>query len=98
MRCSQFKEAISDAIQTRDKAVHPSLELQNVYGRPDIDVSVDWKFAMYRYDNAKRIFMNTINAIAYLYEHKSNIDELDTALLNIIEAFEELKIIKPRSN
>jgi hypothetical protein len=94
----KFKEAIGDTIQMRDKAVHPSLELQNVYGRSDIDVSVDWKFAVYRHDNAKRIFMNTINAIAYLYEHKSNIDELDTALFNIIEAFEELKIIKPRSN
>ena len=92
-----FIEVIRDVIEFRDKAVHPSLELQNVNGRDDINISIDWKFAVYRYQNAKRIFINTVNIIEYLYVHKSNINELDEALFNIIESLEELKIIKPKS-
>ncbi|WP_434686850.1 hypothetical protein [Pseudanabaena minima] len=95
---NNFKECISEIIKLRDKAVHPSLELQNVCGRSDIDVAVDWKFAVYRYENAKRVFINTGNIIAYLYEHKSNINELDEALFNIIEALKELGIISSKSD
>lgn len=89
-----FKTCISQIIKYRNMAVHPSLELKNACTRPDIKVSVDWKFSVYRFSNAEWCLTNTINMIVYLYEHKSGASEVDESISNIIDALEELKVIQ----
>jgi len=90
---NDFRECIKQIFKYRDKAVHPSLELQHACTRPDIPVGVDWKFSAYRYSNAKWCLTNTINMIVYLYEHKSGLEEVDNSLSNIIDALEELQVV-----
>jgi len=90
---NDFRECIKQIFKYRDKAVHPSLELQQVCTRPDIPVGVDWKFSAYRYSNAKWCLTNTINMIVYLYEHKSGLEEVDNSLSNIIDALEKLQVV-----
>ena len=75
-------------------AVHPSVELQNAIHRPDINVGVDWKFAVYSFSNAERWFNNTINILGYLYDNKAKIPEVDENISNIIDALIELKVVK----
>lgn len=89
-----FSACIKEIMKHRDSAVHPSLELKNSCYRDDIDVYVDWKFATYQYPNVKRLLINTINMIGYLYENKSGIKEIDASIANIIDAIQELKIVK----
>ncbi|WP_334187079.1 hypothetical protein [Noviherbaspirillum sp.] len=89
-----FCACIDQIIKYRDKAVHPSLKLENSCSRPDVDVAVDWKFSAYRFSNAERCFTNTVNIVAYLYENKSVSAEVNTSLSNIIEALEELKVVQ----
>ena len=88
-----FRECIKQIFKFRDKAVHPSLELQQACTRSDIPVAVDWKFSAYRYSNAKWCLTNTINMIVYLYEHKSGLEEVDNSVSNIIDALEELQVV-----
>ena len=92
-----FKSCLSKIFEYRDKAVHPSLELKNAEARPDIPVGVDWKFSVYRYSNARWCLTNSINMIAYLYEHKSGIKEVDESLVNIVDALEELGVVQIRA-
>ena len=92
-----FRRCIEHIIKYRDKAVHPSLELQNACERPDIHVGVDWKFAAYRFSNAESCMTNTINMIVYLHENGSGIKEVDNSLLNIVEALLELGVVQRRA-
>jgi len=89
-----FSACIKEIMKFRDLAVHPSLELKNSVYRDDIHVGVDWKFSTYQYLNVKRFLTNTIHMIDYLHEHKSGIPEVDASISNVIEAIEELKIVK----
>lgn len=88
-----FRECVIQVIKYRDMAVHPSLELKNACTRPDIAVSVDWKFSAYRYSNAVWCLTNTINMIVYLYEHKAGAKDVDESVSNIIDALEELNVV-----
>jgi hypothetical protein len=90
---NDFRECIKQIFKFRDKAVHPSLELQQACTRPDIAVGVDWKFSAYRYSNSKWCLTNTIIMIVYLYEHKSGLEEVDNSVSNIIDALEELQVV-----
>lgn len=89
-----FKTCITQIIKYRDLAVHPSLELKNACTRPDINTGIDWKFSAYRHSNAEWCLTNTINMIAYLYEHKVGTDEIDDNITNIIDALEELNVVQ----
>ncbi|QDU15001.1 hypothetical protein CA11_28140 [Gimesia maris] len=91
-----FSDCIVPIIKYRNKAVHPSLELENACMRPDIRIAVDWKFSVYCYSNAERILTNTINMIVYLYDHKTGTSEIDESISNIIDALEELNIVQRR--
>jgi len=88
-----FRDFVVQVIKYRDLAVHPSLELKNACSRPDIAVSVDWKFSAYRYSNAVWCLTNTINMIVYLYEHKIGERDVDESISNIIDALEELNVV-----
>ncbi len=89
----KFRKCITQIIKYRDMAVHPSLELKNACSRPDLNVSVDWKFSAYRYSNAEWCLTNTINMIVYLYEHRAGTSEVDESISNIIDALEELGVV-----
>ncbi len=89
-----FEGCVGQVIKHRDLAVHPSTELKNSCSRPDIPVGVDWKFSAYRFSNAEWCLNNTVNMIVYLYENKSGVAEVDNSLANIIDALEELKVVK----
>jgi hypothetical protein len=89
-----FSDCITQVIKYRDMAVHPSLELKNSCTRPDLNVSVDWKFSAYRFSNAEWCLVNTINMIVYLYEHKAGVNVINESISNIIDALEELKVVQ----
>ncbi len=91
---TDIRKVIIEIIKYRDLAVHPSLELKNACVRPDIPVGVDWKFATYRFSNAEWCLTNTVNIIAYLFEHKSLNSIVDESIQNIVDALIELKIVK----
>jgi hypothetical protein len=89
-----FVACISQIVKYRDMAVHPSTELKNSCVRSDVSVAVDWKFAAYRFSNAELCFNNTVNMIVFMYEHKSGSAEIDDSVSNIVDALEELKVVK----
>lgn len=89
-----FRECIKQIFKFRDKAVHPSLELQNACARPDITVGVDWKFSVYCYSHSKWCLESTISMIGYFYEYKSGIEKVDQSVSSIIDALEELQVIR----
>lgn len=91
---NEFFACIDQVMKFRDKAVHPSLKLENSCSRPDIDVDVDWKFSAYRFTNAEVCFNNTLTIVAFLYEKRSISTKIDESLSNIIEALEELKVVQ----
>ena len=91
---AKFMRYIEETIQFRDRAVHPSLELQQSRTRPDIQVGVDWKFSAYRYTNSHACFDATMMMLIYLHEKRSAIVELDEQMSTIFDALEELKVIQ----
>jgi hypothetical protein len=93
-----FGMHIEEIIQFRDRAVHPSLDLQRTCTRPDVPVGVDWKFAAYRFTNSQICFEATMRMLIHLYEKASGIVELDAQFDTIFEALEELKLISRKSN
>lgn len=88
-----FRKHISQIINLRDQAVHPSLELKRTCTRPDIPVGVDWKFSAYRHDNAHICFQATMHMLIHVYERRSAIGELDSQMDSVFDALEELKVI-----
>ena len=95
---NEFKQDIAQIIKYRDLAVHPSLELKNACSRPDIPVGVDWKFSAYRFTNSEWCFQSIIKILGYLYETKSQTDNVNEQMENVILALQELKVIKFNKN
>jgi len=91
---TEFKKCIKWIIKFRDLAVHPSSELKNSCGRPDISVGVDWKFATYRFENAKACLNNVIGILGYLWDNPSKNETTNEEISNIIKALNELGVIK----
>jgi hypothetical protein len=89
-----FDGCVSRIFKLRDMAVHPSLELKNSCTHPEINIGVDWKFAEYRFSNAEWCLTNTVNLFVYLYEHKSEVHEVNEAISAVIDALEELKVVQ----
>lgn len=90
----EFKKAITDIIKFRDMAVHPTLELKNAHSRPDLKVSVDWKFAAYKFSNAWACFNTTTQILLFAYQRKDLDQRLVVAFKNIFEALEELGVVR----
>ncbi len=90
---ARFRQNILSIIKRRDDAVHPSLELRQSCTRPDVPVGVDWKFSMYRYDNAERCFRATIEMVWYLYQRRSKHPQLDRQMQHVIDALFDLGVI-----
>lgn len=90
---TNFRQAIEDIIKFRDRAVHPSLELKNTCGRPDIPVGVDWKFSAYRYSNSETCFRSTMGILIFLFENKCANKELDDGIGHVMEALAELDVV-----
>ncbi len=90
----QFRKFISEILKFRDLAVHPSLELKNSCTRPDLSVSVDWKFSAYRYSNSYECFTGTTKMLDYLHSKQCDDKNVNENIDNIFKALWELKIIE----
>ncbi len=88
-----YRENVKSIIDFRDKAVHPDNSIKQACTRPDIPVGVDWRFSVYRYDNAIICYQRTMEMILHLYEKKSGISQVDQEMENIIKALIELNLI-----
>lgn len=82
---AQFKQNISEILKYRNRAVHPSLELQQTCIRPDVPVGVDWTFSAYKYSNAAKCFQATMEMLVYLYERKSGTSGVDQQMDNVVK-------------
>lgn len=93
----QIKALISQIIKMRDMAVHPSLELKNVAFRPEISVGVDWRFSLFRFENAKACLESTLDIFIHLHEHPRQIKANSVTMENIFRALYELDVVRPSS-
>jgi hypothetical protein len=91
---AQFAQNITEILKYRDMAVHPSLQLKRTCVRPDIPVGVDWKFGAYRHSNAAACFEVTMKLILYLYERKTENDECNLQMENVVKALEQLQVVR----
>lgn len=94
---TKFSTHISEIIELRDKAVHPSLELKQACTRHDLPCGVDWKFSAYRCSNAENCFHATMAMLIHIFEKKSGIAEIDTQMEHVFAALEELRVITRKS-
>lgn len=85
---------INSILEFRDKVVHPSHEIQRPCTRPDIPVSVDWRFSAYRYSNASIAYRRTMELLILLHEKKSSIESLDKHMDGIFESLLELGLVE----
>ena len=88
-----FQKNISQILKFRNKGVHPSLELKRACARPDVPVGVDWNFSAYKYANARICFEQTMYMIIHLYERRSESDDVNDLLDNVVQALEQLKVV-----
>lgn len=88
-----FKQSTTEILKFRDMAVHPSLEMKQTCNRPDIPVSVDWKFSAFKYSNAAQCFAGTMNMVIHLYERRSGVKDADQQMENIVKALEQLNVV-----
>jgi hypothetical protein len=58
-----FRDSIKQIYKFRDQAVHPSAAMEEAVLHPDIDVGVERRFAVFRYDNAFQIVRITVTMI-----------------------------------
>lgn len=86
-------QIVETVLRWRDWAVHPSMELRNACSRPDVSVGVDWRFAIYRYENAKNCFTQSVTMLTYLHERKQQIAEVNDEMQRIVEALVELGVL-----
>jgi hypothetical protein len=94
MQVKEFKKAITDIIKFRDMAVHPNLDLKNAHLHPDLKIAVDWKFAAYRFSNAWAAFNTTIQILLFAHQRQNLDKRLVVAFKNILEALEELGVVR----
>lgn len=90
----QFRQNISEIVRYRDLAVHPSHDLKNACNRPDIPVGVDWKFAMYRFQNSERCYIATTEVLRYLYTRECDEEKVIELMRNIFKALRELRVVE----
>ena len=88
-----FRSWITEIIKFRNDAVHPSLELKNACMRDDLSVAVDWKFSAFRFSNASKCLISTIDILLYLYNYKCANDSVNTQVDDLILALLELRVI-----
>lgn len=91
---SKFKLNISEIIQWRDWAVHPSNEVKNTITRSDLNVGVDWKFGAYRYSNSERCFTSTMKMLIWLLKKPNKNLAIVNEIKFIFESLEELGVVK----
>lgn len=84
---------IHETIKLRDTAVHPSIKLKPTMNRPDLTVGVDWRFCMYRYENASICYQNSMRVFSYLREKKSPKKEVNEGMEIIHEALDEMGLV-----
>jgi hypothetical protein len=87
------KKTIKDIIKWRDSAVHPSTKLKPAMNRPDFSVGVDWRFCMYRYENASICYQNTMYVFSFLREKKSPKKEVNEGMEIVYEALDEMGLV-----
>jgi hypothetical protein len=93
MELAEIKKAVSETIKWRDSAVHPSIKLRHAINRPDIPVGVDWRFCVYRYENAVNCYTNAIKIFSYLRKKTSTEESVNQGMEVIFEALEEMGLI-----
>lgn len=90
----KFQLNISEIIQWRDWAVHPSNEIRNTITRSDLNVGVDWKFGAYRYTNSERCFTSTVQMLIWLLEQPNKNLDVAYEIEFIFESLKELGVIQ----
>jgi hypothetical protein len=84
---------IKSIMDYRDKVVHSSHEIKHTCTRPDIPVSVDWRFSAYKYTNALIAWKCTVELFTLLYDKKSQNEKVNENMESIIEALIEFKLV-----
>jgi hypothetical protein len=84
---------IKSIMDYRDKVVHSSHEIKYTCTRPDIPVSVDWRFSAYKYTNALIAWKRTMELFTLLYDKKSQNEKVNENMESIIEALIEFKLV-----
>lgn len=92
----EFRKIISEIIKFRDMAVHPSYELKNSLTRADLNIGVDWKFAVFKYLNAATCIDSTLKLFTYLIEKKCKNERVVKEMVNILEALIELGVLSKK--
>lgn len=89
----QIAPVLSEVFRYRDMAVHPASELKRTCSRPDLPEGVDWRFAAYRFPNAKSCFDFTLELMRHLVNRRCRIPQLSEEMGRVNEALEELGVI-----
>lgn len=90
---SSLQKIVKEIFDLRDKAVHPSHQIQNAMSRADLPVGVDWRFAAYRFDNAATAYNNTIQLLHFFMSRRSLDKKLGSALEALSGALMENELL-----
>ncbi len=89
----QIKKVVTETIKLRDLAVHPSHELKNALNRPDVPVGLDWRFCVYRYENAATCYNNSVKLFTFFRGNASRDKAASENIESIFEALVEMNLI-----
>jgi hypothetical protein len=66
LSAKKLKESLNQLFKYRDLAVHPTGKLQDAILHPDLNIGVEWRFAYFRYENAKKLLYFVIDLVCFL--------------------------------
>lgn len=87
---------VTQTTRLRDLAVHPSDELKQSRNRPDLPISLDWRFCAYRYENALNCYNNIMGALIFLRDKTSPEEGANANMENIFASLEEMGLVSPK--
>ncbi len=62
----ELRKVLKEIFRFRDLAVHPPAEFQSPQWREDIELQTEWRFAAFRYSNARQIAHGALSMIVQL--------------------------------
>jgi hypothetical protein len=80
---------VEQTYRLRDRAVHPSLEIEHAIQREDIGVGVDWRFVAYSAANARTAFDNVHRLFFEFVERSRGNSNLSSDMFNLKNALQE---------
>lgn len=74
--CTAIRQLVKEVYQLRDRAVHPPMEFSQPILHPQLQLGMEWRFVVFRFENARNATAGVLSVIYQLTDKARDIPEV----------------------